>query len=55
MHNMRCQPSSAKSLNAAARSIHGFQMTAVRDPLLVSSMRRSHAGSMMLSLVGVLR
>ena len=49
MHSMRCQPSSAMSLNAAARSIHGFQITAEREPLLVSSMRRSQAGSTMLS------
>uniref|UniRef100_A0A494G9N1 Uncharacterized protein n=1 Tax=Solanum lycopersicum TaxID=4081 RepID=A0A494G9N1_SOLLC len=33
---MRCQPSLSMSLSAAARSIHGFQITAVREPVAVA-------------------
>jgi hypothetical protein len=54
MHSMRCQPSSAMSLNAAARSVHGFQITAEREP----AGQRDAAlpgGSTMLSVAGVFR
>ena len=38
MHSIRCQPSSAMSASSRARSVHGFQITADREPLLVGAM-----------------
>ncbi len=35
MHSIRCHPSSAMSASSWARSVHGFQITAEREPLLV--------------------
>lgn len=55
MHSMRCQPSSAMSLNWAARSIQGFQITAVREPSLRRRIRRCQSGSTISSCVGAFR
>ena len=55
MHSMRCQPSSAMSSKALARSVQGFQITVEWEPSLLSRTRRCQSLSTMCNCAGVSR